>query len=190
MVYLISQSIATLTVNSVSVMFTEIFHSAAFSFGPVILERDREAFEAHCYMTSARRDIVTENLETAADQWRPCWGKPDSQIADTIRHDKIHILVDLTGHSAGNKLLAFARRRAPIQVFALGHCTGTGKRAMDYLLADATTIPRTDAFHCTEEVELSRATLCVDGRCTRRIAAASENERIYYVRLPQPYRKA
>ncbi|MBG05089.1 MAG: acetylglucosamine transferase [Rhodospirillaceae bacterium] len=133
-------------------------HSAAFSFGPVILERDREAFEAYCYMTSARRDIVTENFETAADQWRPSWGKPDSQIADMIRHDKIDILVDLSGHSAGNKLLAFARRPAPIQVSAWGHCTGTGTRAMDYLLADATTIPQTDAVHCTEEViELSCA---------------------------------
>lgn len=133
-------------------------HSAAISFAPVILERDREQFEAYCYMTSARRDVVTDRFEASADAWRACWGKPDAAVAKMIRRDAIDVLVDLSGHSAGNRLLVFARKPAPVQVTAWGHCTGTGMKAMDHFLADAVVMPKEDAAHCRENViELSCA---------------------------------
>jgi len=135
-------------------------HSAATAFGPAIFERDRERFEAYCYTTSAQRDPVTQRFEEASDAWRPCWTKLDHEIAKMVEDDEIDILVDLSGHSAGNRLLAFARKPAPILISAWGHCTGTGMKAMDYIFADRITIPPEHAEKFSETVVELSCALC------------------------------
>jgi predicted O-linked N-acetylglucosamine transferase (SPINDLY family) len=44
--------------------------------------------------------------------------------------------VDLSGYTAGNRLLSFAFKPAPLQITAWGYATGVGWPAMDYLFAD------------------------------------------------------
>ena len=55
--------------------------------------------------------------------------------------DRVDILVDLSGHTDGNRLLMFARKPAPIQVTAWGYSTGTGIPAIDYLFHDTVGVP-------------------------------------------------
>jgi predicted O-linked N-acetylglucosamine transferase (SPINDLY family) len=62
-------------------------------------------------------------------------------VAAQIREDRIDILVDLSGHTGGNRLLVFARKPAPVQITAWGHATGTGLATMDYLFADPVALP-------------------------------------------------
>jgi predicted O-linked N-acetylglucosamine transferase (SPINDLY family) len=96
------------------------------------------------------------------DQWRVTRFQSDQELADTIRGDAIDILVDLTGHIAGNRLLTFARKPAPVQVTYLGYQNTTGMSAMDYRLTDAWADPpgQTDSFYTEELVRLPRAFFC------------------------------
>lgn len=69
--------------------------------------------------------------------WRDISGLDDAQAANLIERDAIDILVDLSGHSRGNRLLVFARKPAPLQLTFLGYPNTTGMRAMDFRLTDA-----------------------------------------------------
>src|SRR6185437_6116259 len=83
-----------------------------------------------------RPDAVTRRLEALADRWHSTAGLSDRQLADRIRADRIDILVDPTLHTAGNRMLAFARKPAPIQLTMLGPPATTGLATMDYRLTD------------------------------------------------------
>ncbi|WP_022720221.1 glycosyltransferase family 41 protein [Rhodopseudomonas sp. B29] len=117
-------------------------HSAAFSFAPVISSHDRQRFEVICYSGVALPDAMTAHFQAKADKWRDMSQWSDDQLAESIKADRVDILVDLSGHTAGNRLRLFARKVAPVQVTAWGHSTGTGMPTVDYLFADPITIPK------------------------------------------------
>jgi predicted O-linked N-acetylglucosamine transferase (SPINDLY family) len=116
-------------------------HSAAFGFSPMLKCHDRTRFEVICYSCSSIEDVVTKYFQEMADKWRSASQWSDTFLADQIRADKIDILIDLSGHSAGHRLGVFARKPAPIQVTAWGHATGTGIPTIDYLFSDPVAIP-------------------------------------------------
>jgi predicted O-linked N-acetylglucosamine transferase (SPINDLY family) len=60
----------------------------------------------------------------------------DATLAARIRADEIDVLIDLALHAARNRLLAFARRGAPVQATYLGYPGTSGMRAMDFRLTD------------------------------------------------------
>lgn len=49
--------------------------------------------------------------------WRDIYGIDEKKVATLVREDKVDILVELTGHTANNKLGTMACCPAPIQVF-------------------------------------------------------------------------
>jgi predicted O-linked N-acetylglucosamine transferase (SPINDLY family) len=108
---------------------------------PVLRHHDRRQFEIVAYSCSPLRDGMTEQCRSLVDVWVDAWQFSDDELADRIQADKIDILVDLSGHSAGNRLTVFARKPAPIQVTAWGSGTGTGLPTIDYFLADPVTVP-------------------------------------------------
>ncbi len=116
-------------------------HSAQAAFGPILRNHDKGICDVVLYSTGTVEDEITESLRKTATEWTPITFLSDDEAAKRIRADRIDILVDLSGHSAGNRLLLFARKPAPIQVTAWGHATGTGIPAIDYLFTDPVTIP-------------------------------------------------
>ena len=117
-------------------------HSAALTFKPLLRHYDREKFEVVCYSCSAERDAVTDECRSLADRWVDAWQFSDEELADRIQADQVDILVDLSGHSDGNRLGVFAAKPAPVQATGWGLATGTGLPTIDYLFSDAVMIPQ------------------------------------------------
>ena len=88
------------------------------------------------YPNISVEDSVTARLKDSFDYWRDIRPLDDDKAADLIEADRIDILVDLSGHTDGNRLLVFARKPAPIQVTWMGFSATTGMRAMDYRITD------------------------------------------------------
>ncbi|MGE0372450.1 MAG: tetratricopeptide repeat protein [Gammaproteobacteria bacterium] len=136
-------------------------HSIAYFFEPVLARHDRARFEVYCYYNHIERDVVTDSLAALSDHWLPCAGLTDDQLAERISKDGIDILVDLNGHTDGHRLLAFARKPAPVQVTWLGYPATTGLDAMDYRLCTADTDPPgQEAFHSEALYRLPRTLWC------------------------------
>jgi protein O-GlcNAc transferase len=137
-------------------------HAVAAFFEPLITHHDRSHFEVFCYTNNLRVDEVTRRLMAAADHWVSIAGIGDSQAADAIRRDRIDILVDLSGHTARNRLTLFGLKPAPVQVTWLGYPNTTGLDAMDYRLTDRIADPEggSDETNTEQLVRLERAFVC------------------------------
>jgi predicted O-linked N-acetylglucosamine transferase (SPINDLY family) len=116
-------------------------HSAARAFKPVLQHHDRTQFEIVCYSCAPIADATTAEFRQIADRWRDASQWSDARLAEQIRADGIDILIDLSGHTKGNRLGVFARKPAPVQVHGWGHGTGTGLPTIDYLFSDPVAIP-------------------------------------------------
>lgn len=128
------------------------YHAASGVFGLMLLHYDRSRYEVICYSNSQREDELTARFRSSAGAWRTIAGISDETVAEMMRADGIDILVDLSGHSAGNRLLVFARKPAPVQVNAWGYANGTGLEEMDYLFSDEIMLPPDSRRYFSEEV--------------------------------------
>jgi predicted O-linked N-acetylglucosamine transferase (SPINDLY family) len=103
---------------------------------PLFAYHDRRQFEVVCYSDVKVPDALTARLQALADGWHSILGRNDREVADQVQADGIDILVDLALHTAGNRLLVFARKPAPVQVTMFGLPATTGLATIDYRLTD------------------------------------------------------
>lgn len=111
-------------------------HALMRFFLPLLDHHDSSKVEITCYAEVPRPDAITQRCLTLAHRWRSTCGLSDAQMADTIRADAIDILIDLAGHTAGNRLPVFTHRPAPVQATYMGYPNTTGLRSIDYLITD------------------------------------------------------
>ena len=112
-------------------------HSVTYFFEPILDGHDHQAVEVYGFGSVAASDKITERLKSKFDHYRNIYGLDDEKVARMIEQDKIDILVDLAGHTAGNRLAALAYKPAPILVTYLGYGSTTGMEQIDYRLTDA-----------------------------------------------------
>ncbi|KAI6674057.1 hypothetical protein NL676_001963 [Syzygium grande] len=103
------------------------------------------------------RDKVLKN----GGIWRDIYGVDEKKVASMIREDKVDILVELTGHTANNKLGMMACRPAPVQVTWIGYPNTTGLPTIDYRITDSLADPPdTKQKHVEELIRLPECFLC------------------------------
>ncbi|MFN0317290.1 MAG: tetratricopeptide repeat protein [Burkholderiales bacterium] len=136
-------------------------HSVAFFVEPIFANLDRTRFELHLYSSDRRMDAISKRFSDYATQWTNITALGDEPAAEMIAQDEIDILIDLAGHTAGNRLGVFARRPATVQITYLGYPTATGLPAITHRLTDWFTDPAgSEALSCEEPVRLSASYFC------------------------------
>jgi protein O-GlcNAc transferase len=137
-------------------------HPVADFMAPLLAGHRRSVVEAVCFSEVRKKDAVTRRLQGLADQWFDTAGIGDRRLAGMIREAKVDILVDLAGHTAGNRMPLFSLRPAPVQASWLGYPNTTGLATVDYRITDAWADPpgQTEPFHTETLVRLDRGFLC------------------------------
>ena len=116
-------------------------HSARHFIEPILAKHDKSGFEVYCYAEVRAPDRQTEVFRSQAEHWCATVGMSDDELADRVAADGIDVLVDLAGHTLGNRLGVFARKPAPVQVTYIGYGYTTGLASIDYFLADRHFVP-------------------------------------------------
>jgi predicted O-linked N-acetylglucosamine transferase (SPINDLY family) len=117
-------------------------HAVTSFIEPILAQlKDRPGLELYAYYNNPNEDAVTSRLRGYMQHWRAVSALPDRALTETIMRDGIDVLIDLSGHTSLNRLRAFARKPAPIQVSWIGYPGTTGLRAMDYYLVDRHFLP-------------------------------------------------
>jgi len=137
-------------------------HPVAYFIEPILAHHDHEQFEIFCYYTYPQIDKVTRHLQQYVDHWFDCAALSNGKLADQISLDQIDILVDLTGHTAKNRLLMLAMRPAPVQVTYLGYPCTTGLTMIDYRITDGYMDPvdRLESLNSETPVRMQGSYFC------------------------------
>lgn len=138
-------------------------HSCAYFLLPLLQNLNRDQFEVYCYSTVENPDAITARFQDLTDHWCDALGMDDWALASAIKQDTIYILVDLAGHTRGNRLPVFAIKPAPVQATWLGYPNTTGLKTMDYRLTDSVADPDdSDDYYTEKLVRLSHGFLCFE----------------------------
>jgi protein O-GlcNAc transferase len=137
-------------------------HALSYFAEPIFANHDRKRVETFCYSGVEREDDYTGRFRSHADNWYRTVGMSDDAMARLIREHQIDILVDLAGHSAGNRLRVFARKPAPVQVTYLGYPATTGLSAIDYRITDRHADPegKSDSRYVEKLIRLPDSLCC------------------------------
>lgn len=142
------QPLRRLRIGYVSIDFRS--HPVASFIEPILKLRNHLQVEVVCYSDVPTPDVVTERLKKLADEWHNIAGMADAEVVERIQQDSIDVLVDLAGHTAGNRLTVFAQKPAPVQFSMLGYGNTTGLTTIDCRITDAICDPPEEPCRHTE----------------------------------------
>jgi len=121
----------------------DLFSHAVASYAVPVIEHlaADPGIAMHFYHNHFEEDYTSERFKAHATTWRNVAGMSDSAFLERVRNDGIDIVIDLSGHTGRNRLVALAQRAAPVQASWIGYPATTGLAAMDYYLTDRFVAP-------------------------------------------------
>jgi protein O-GlcNAc transferase len=137
-------------------------HVVGFFLEGLLSHLDPARIELIAYPAHHKEDELTARIKPFFSAWKPLVGLSDEDAARLIHADGVHVLLDLSGHTAHNRLPVFAWKPAPVQATWLGLPATTGVAQIDYVLGDPHAIPAEYDSHFTETVwRLPESYLCL-----------------------------
>jgi predicted O-linked N-acetylglucosamine transferase (SPINDLY family) len=109
-----------------------IDHPVSFFISTFLKNFDHSKFTVTCYSEC----IIDTSLFNSNLQFKIIKNMSAEQAASLIYNDNIHILFDLAGHTAFNRLDVFALKPCPVQITYVGYPYSTGLSEMDYRITD------------------------------------------------------
>ncbi|HYH41369.1 MAG TPA: tetratricopeptide repeat protein [Burkholderiales bacterium] len=128
-------------------------HATSQLLGGALGLHDRTRFEVHAYSfgvddgSSYRQGIIG-----SVDSFTDIAHMSDDEAATLIADARIDVLLDLAGHTTGNRLGILARRCAPVQAHYLGYPGTLGASYVDYFIGDPIASPPELDVQFTERV--------------------------------------
>ncbi|RDY07178.1 putative UDP-N-acetylglucosamine--peptide N-acetylglucosaminyltransferase SPINDLY, partial [Mucuna pruriens] len=140
-------------------------HSVSYFIEAPLVYHDYTNYKVIVYSAVVKADAKTirfrEKVLKKGGIWKDIYGTDEKKVADMVREDQVDILIELTGHTANNKLGMMACRPAPVQVTWIGYPNTTGLPTIDYRITDSQADPpETKQKHVEELVRLPDCFLC------------------------------
>lgn len=126
-------------------------HSVRYFIEGYFRHHNRDEFEVHAYMTLPG-DQISSYLRELVDYWHDVQELNDKALHERIRSAGIDILVDLSGHTKGERLAVFAMRAAPIQLTWFAFMQTLGLKCIDWRLTDYGATPYGSESFYTENL--------------------------------------
>ena len=147
--YQYEKSPQKLTVGLVSADFGN--HPGGYFTLSTLRELRKKNFNLISYSTTNRKDDFSSYFRPLFSKWNSIEQKNDEEVVQQILNDKVHILLDVQGHSSKNRLPIFFYKPAPIQASWLGQGS-TGISEIDYFIGSPHITPKTEEDHYIEKV--------------------------------------
>lgn len=135
-------------IGYVSADFTQ--HPVRLFLQPLLAHHDHTRFEVSAFANLPGPAEVLPAYQALVDHWHFIKGMTEHEVADLVRASGVDVLVDLSGHTGGNRLDVFALKPAPVSVSWLGFGSSTGLAAIDHFLTDAHAVPAADDRYFAE----------------------------------------
>jgi predicted O-linked N-acetylglucosamine transferase (SPINDLY family) len=126
-------------------------HAIAFLLTELLERHDKAQLEIFAYAYGPD-DVSPERrrIRNAFDHWRDIDADSDEQASQRMRGDRLHVLIDLNGHTQYSRTAILARRPAPVQMSWLGYLGTLGAPWCDYILTDRFVSPPETQPHFSE----------------------------------------
>ncbi len=137
-------------------------HSVTYFLEPLLKNYNKDEFVITCFNASFHNDHVTKRIKSSVDKWFNVGSASNTQLYNLIKQNDIEILVDLSGHTDGNRLPVFAMKPSPIQITWLGYPNTTGLNKIDYRIVDNFTDPEgvDDHLYTEKLLRLENSFIC------------------------------
>lgn len=136
-------------------------HPVGYFIEGLLKYLDQKNFEIYAFTTTPKEDELTRRIKLHVNHLISVYEKNDQDAAKLIHQHGIHILIDLSGHTALNRLPIFSYKPAPVQISWLGYFATTGLPEMDYILGDPIVTPERDANYFSESIwQMPETYLC------------------------------
>jgi predicted O-linked N-acetylglucosamine transferase (SPINDLY family) len=138
-----------------------IDHAVSFFSSVLFHSSNKNAFDVFIYSNNIYDAASILNIPCKA--YRCIKGAKASDVAQQIKKDAVDILIDLSGHTSGNRLDVFAERPAKILLSYLGYPDDTGfpfMRRISDNFTEKWNVKRYLDDHPTAPIRLERLFLC------------------------------
>ena len=141
-------------------------HSVRYFSRPLIENHDKTRFEIVIYSQNDAElpyDAQTEAFKAAADYFFDVALLSDAELEDFMLSHQLDVLVELSGHTAGNRLPMLTRRLASVQLTGLAYPPTTGLRSVDGKFMDPHIhTPQASAYYAENPLVFPNALWCFD----------------------------
>jgi protein O-GlcNAc transferase len=136
-------------------------HVIAFFIEALLKYGDWSKFVVCCFSNTLKKDETSERLYNIGSYWVDIYGVSADIVRKQIKEMEIDVLIDLSGHTTGNRMDVFAERCAPVQITYLGFPNSTYLKTIDYRICDYISDPiDTKQYFSEKLLRMNRCFLC------------------------------